>query len=235
MLAIICALQCEYDGIEKILIRREACDLNGMKIIKGYIGKAKVLLALSGIGCEKAGHCTKILLEEYTIHMLLLVGVSGAVKQGIGLGDIVISCNLNKIGNKKADSLSSNLNLSQLIYEQLCRNKIPFSKKIQKKRNLVYPNIYLADMITSNQPINDVKRSKPIADEYDVLCVDMEGYAVAEEVLEKQCSFTAIRVISDMADENAYLYMLRYQDDLCEYLGICLSDVMNEIEEGGYI
>ena len=235
MLAIICSMQCEYDGIEKIFDKKEAYDLYGMKIIKGYIGRTNILLALSGIGCEKASYCSKILLEEYRIYTVLLIGLSGAVKQEIGLGDIVVSCNLNKIGNDRAAYLSSDMNLSQLVYKQLCRNKIPFSKRIQKKRNLVFPNIYLADMITSNEPINNVKHSMSIADEYDVLCVDMESYAIAEVVFEKKCRFTSIRVISDMANENAYLYMLRYQDDLCEYLGICLGNIINEIEEGDYI
>ena len=235
MLAIICSLECEYDGIEKILEKREVCDLNGIEITKGYIGRVKALLVLSGIGCEKSSYCLRILLEEYIIHTVLFVGMSGAVKQEIGLGDIIVSCNINKVGNKKEDCLKSDLNLSQLIYEQLRWNKIPLPKRIQKKRQYLFPDIYLADMITSNEPINNMKKRKSIADEYGAFCVDMESYAVAEAVIEKKCSFTAIRVISDMADENAFIYILRYQKELCEYLGLCISGLVKLIEEGGYI
>ena len=66
------------------------------------------------------------------------------------------------------------------------------------------PKLYFGDIASGDQFINsDEKRQEILGLLPDVLCVEMEGAAVAQVCLEFEIPFTVIRTISDTADHNA--------------------------------
>ena len=76
-------------------------------------------------------------------------------------------------------------------------------KDAVKEFNLA-PTLYFGDIASGDQFINsDVKRKEILDLLPDVLCVEMEGAAVAQVCLEFGIPFTVIRTISDTADHNA--------------------------------
>jgi adenosylhomocysteine nucleosidase len=72
-----------------------------------------------------------------------------------------------------------------------------------KEFNLA-PTLYFGDIASGDQFINsDAQRNEILAELPDVLCVEMEGAAVAQVCLEFNVPFTVIRTISDSANHNA--------------------------------
>jgi adenosylhomocysteine nucleosidase len=72
-----------------------------------------------------------------------------------------------------------------------------------KEFNLA-PSLYFGDIASGDQFINsNEKREEILGLLPDVLCVEMEGAAVAQVCLEFNVPFTVIRTISDTADHNA--------------------------------
>jgi adenosylhomocysteine nucleosidase len=72
-----------------------------------------------------------------------------------------------------------------------------------KEFNLA-PTLYFGDIASGDQFINsDEKREEIMGLLPDVLCVEMEGAAVAQVCLEFGTPFTVIRTISDTANHNA--------------------------------
>ena len=72
-----------------------------------------------------------------------------------------------------------------------------------KEFNLA-PSLYFGDIASGDQFINsNQKREEILGLLPDVLCVEMEGAAVAQVCLEFNVPFTVIRTISDTADHNA--------------------------------
>ena len=66
------------------------------------------------------------------------------------------------------------------------------------------PKLYYGDIASGDQFINSVaKRDEILSLLPEVLCVEMEGAAVAQVCLEFGTPFTVIRTISDTADHNA--------------------------------
>ena len=66
------------------------------------------------------------------------------------------------------------------------------------------PKLYFGDIASGDQFISsDAKRQEILSFLPDVLCVEMEGAAVAQVCLEFGTPFTVIRTISDTADHNA--------------------------------
>ena len=72
-----------------------------------------------------------------------------------------------------------------------------------KEFNLA-PKLYFGDIASGDQFINSTeKRNEILSLLPDVMCVEMEGAAVAQVCLEFGVPFTVIRTISDTADHNA--------------------------------
>ena len=72
-----------------------------------------------------------------------------------------------------------------------------------KEFNLA-PKFYFGDVASGDQFISsNEKRLEILGLLPDVLCVEMEGAAVAQVCLEFGIPFTVIRTISDTADHNA--------------------------------
>ncbi len=68
------------------------------------------------------------------------------------------------------------------------------------------PKLYLGDIASGDQFINsDEQRREILSLLPEVLCVEMEGAAVAQVCLEFGVPFTVIRTISDTADHNAHV------------------------------
>ncbi len=66
------------------------------------------------------------------------------------------------------------------------------------------PTLHFGDIASGDQFINsNEKRNEILGLLPDVLCVEMEGAAVAQVCLEFDTPFTVIRTISDTADHNA--------------------------------
>ena len=66
------------------------------------------------------------------------------------------------------------------------------------------PALHFGDIASGDQFINsDAKRQEILGLLPDILCVEMEGAAVAQVCLEFNVPFTVIRTISDTADHNA--------------------------------
>ena len=79
-----------------------------------------------------------------------------------------------------------------------------------KEFNLA-PKLYFGDIASGDQFINSNEKRQEILGELpDVLCVEMEGAAVAQVCLEFGIPFTVIRTISDSADHNARVDFTRF-------------------------
>ena len=66
------------------------------------------------------------------------------------------------------------------------------------------PTLYFGDIASGDQFINsNEKREEILGLLPEVMCVEMEGAAVAQVCLEFKVPFTVIRTISDTADHNA--------------------------------
>ena len=79
----------------------------------------------------------------------------------------------------------------------------PLTEEAVKEFSL-NPTLYYGDIASGDQFINSIeKRDEILSLLPDVLCVEMEGAAVAQVCLEFGTPFTVIRTISDTADHNA--------------------------------
>jgi adenosylhomocysteine nucleosidase len=73
------------------------------------------------------------------------------------------------------------------------------------------PKLYIGDIASGDQFISDIDKKHQLRSEFpELLCVEMEGAAVAQVCDEYKIPFTIIRTISDCADQHAEINFLEF-------------------------
>ena len=100
----------------------------------------------------------------------------------------------------KLSELASN-SINQLISKELYDI---IGTEAADEFNFIQPKLWRGDVASGDQFINsDEKRQELTSLLPEVLCVEMEGAAVAQVCYEFQLPFTVIRIISDKANHDA--------------------------------
>ncbi len=191
----------------------------------GKINDKEVVIVFSRWGKVAAATTVSALIHEFGITELIFTGVAGAISPKLKIGDIVLGkrfiqhdldarplmqqyevpllgktflesdCIQLKIASKAINSLIDDKHLHQI-----------FSSELLRKFNIAEPKLFIGDIASGDVFFStNEQRNALYAQIPSVLCVEMEGAAVAQVCLEYQIPFTIIRTISDTADDNSHV------------------------------
>ena len=180
--------------------------------IKFYVGKIdfdkKIILVKSGIGKVNMAACAQHLIDKFNIDVLINIGVGGAIKDKLTVGDLVIAKDLVQydfdlsafkhptgfipdIEKKFFDADKRILELAKKFYSEQ-------EKNTDNKNNMYFGRIASGDRFVCDQKDKDFIKKK-----FDADCVEMEGASAAQVGFLNNIPFAVIRVISDSANSNA--------------------------------
>ena len=97
------------------------------------------------------------------------------------------------------------------------------SKQVLETFDITQPTVHFGDIASGDQFISDKSHRDKIKEELpEVLCVEMEGAAVAQVCFEYNIPFTIIRTISDNSNDNSHLDFPKFAKEIAsEYaLGV---------------
>ncbi|MDR0228966.1 MAG: 5'-methylthioadenosine/adenosylhomocysteine nucleosidase [Flavobacteriaceae bacterium] len=222
-IGILGAIPQEVNGIINQLQQVEETTIGNRKYYKGYIGKQKVIVVYSRIGKVAAATTVATLLLQFKVSKILFIGVAGGIHPNVRVGDVVIAKNLIQydmdasplrpkfeiplLGKTyfEADSNWSNdtyreienmftlENLHQLI-----------TQRELNKFNITTPKVHFGTIASGDQFFSTSEQKENLQSQLpEVLCVEMEGAAVAQVCYEFDIPFIVIRTISDNANEEA--------------------------------
>lgn len=219
MIAIISAMQEEIQALLNELKNTEITIKGMRKYYTGTLFDKKVVLVFSRWGKVASAVTTTQLINDFDINEIIFTGVAGAIKSDLNIGDIVIGKHLYQydvdcspifkkfeipILKKMYFETSDNLKLSISInlFSDSYTNSI--NQNDTKEFEINNPKIIYGDIATGDQFISDSKKVEELNRELPtVVCVEMEGAAVAQVCYEYDVPFSIIRIISDKADDNA--------------------------------
>lgn len=204
MIGIIGAMDVE---VEEILARMEESrseTVSGITYHIGAMGGKECVAAKCGVGKVAAAVCAQTMILLYKPEAVVNVGVAGGIGQDIRIGDIVVSngfvqhdMDTSAVGDEKG--LISGLNLVV----------IPSSEKLAKltqetaERLCGKEKVHSGIIATGDQFISDRERLERIRDEFGACACEMEGGSIAQVCYLNGTAFTAVRAISDNANETA--------------------------------
>ena len=220
-IGILGAMPQEIDEVKAMLTEKTIVKIANREFVVGKIHGVRCVVSFSKWGKVAATITATLLMQEFGVTDVIFIGTAGALADGLRVGDIVISKRLvqhdldarpmmhrfelpllNRIyidSDAELTALAGKAvtNLLERGVEQMV------GEKAVKDFDLA-PRLYFGDIASGDQFINSIqKRDEILSLLPDVLCVEMEGAAVAQVCLEFGIPFTVIRTISDTADHNA--------------------------------
>ena len=220
-IGILGAMAQEIDEVKALLTEKTVVKIANREFVVGKIGNVRCVVVFSKWGKVAATITATLLIQEFAVTDLIFIGTAGALANGLKVGDIVISKRLVQHDLDARPMMSrfeipllnrlyveSDSDLTALAGRAVTNLinigvKNMVGEEAVKEFNL-NPTLYFGDVASGDQFINSIeKRDEILSLLPDVLCVEMEGAAVAQVCLEFNTPFTVIRTISDTADHNA--------------------------------
>jgi adenosylhomocysteine nucleosidase len=213
----------EITGITALIENRDKVVFGGRTYHRGTINGINVVVVFSRWGKVAAASTATTLLLEFGADELIFTGVAGALHPELRIGDIVIGRRLFQHDMDARPMLRRfEIPLIGMLYFECNSQHIKWVKQAAEKAmqpnkylkaNIVnsntlhsdqHPKIYVGDIASGDKFISGIAEKQEIIKILpEVLCVEMEGAAVAQVCHEFGVQWTIIRVISDRADELA--------------------------------
>ncbi len=204
MTGIIGAMEEEVAALKEAMEVQEVAELASMTFYRGVLCGKDVVVVRSGIGKVNAGICAQILVDRFHVDTLINTGIAGSLDARIDIGDMVIS----------TDALHHDMDAVQFGYPagQVPRMEVlsfPADEELVKKavqaNEKANPDIhtYTGRVASGDQFIASKEVKEKIVENFQPLCVEMEGAAIAQAAYLNKVSYVIIRAISDKADNSA--------------------------------
>ena len=239
------AMAQEIDEVKGLLRDKTVVKIANREFVVGKINGRACVVAFSKWGKVAATITATLLIQEFGVTDLFFIGTAGALADGLKVGDIVVS---KRLVQHDLDArpmitrfelpllnriyVNSDPNLTELAGKAVTNllgkgveNMV--GEEAVKEFNLA-PALYFGDIASGDQFINSNERREEILGLLpDVLCVEMEGAAVAQVCLEFGTPFTVIRTISDTADHNARVDFNKFIIEVANaYSRAIISEIM---------
>ena len=203
-IGIITAVETEMILIKNRMKNIKEKNIYNLCFYNGVISNKDCILVQSGVGKVNAARTTQILIDFFNVDTIINVGLAGSVNLNLNIEDIVIGDKLLQydfdstgFGNYDKGEIKDT---GKYFYSdkkliELCKQAIEEYKN--EKINIVIGTIGTADFFCASP-----KKALQIREEFDVLCVEMEGAAIAQVATLDNIPFLVIRAISDTPNGN---------------------------------
>ncbi|MBW1618987.1 MULTISPECIES: 5'-methylthioadenosine/adenosylhomocysteine nucleosidase [Empedobacter] len=225
IIGIIGAIPQEINGVVNLLTNKQEHKIGRRSYFTGKLNNQKVVVVYSRVGKVAASATVTTLILEFNVSELIFTGVAGGIHADVKIGDIVLGQSLIQhdmnaqplfpayeipmLGKAYFEADSSQLEVAttailEILEEQHLHNVI--SEKDLDKFNIHQPQLHVGligsgDLFFStNSQKEKLQQNLP-----EILCVEMEGAAVAQVCYEFDIPFIIIRTISDDADDHSTL------------------------------
>lgn len=196
---------------------------------EGCLWGVDVVVVFSHWGKVAAASTASVLINRFNVSEIIFTGVAGAIDHTLNVGDVVIASDLYQhdmdarpliarheiplLGVSAMPSDTSRrkplMDAANTFVKTQLAHELP--AEIVTEFSLQQPFVTTAaiasgdQFISSTQQVVDLRERLP-----DVVCVEMEGGAVAQVCTEFNIPFSIIRTISDAANEQAGIDFPRF-------------------------
>jgi adenosylhomocysteine nucleosidase len=241
-IGILGAMPEEISGIVSLLKDKQEM-VKGMRTYYlGTINGVEVVVVFSRWGKVASATTVTHLIVEFGITELYFTGVAGSVSLDLAIGDIVVASSLVQhdldarpimkqfeiplLGKTELFSPKEILEKSFIAIKKLESNK-ELLRLISVEQQGVFsisnPKVFLGKIASGDKFFgSNIEKENLLKVLPDVLCVEMEGAAVAQVCFEYNVPFVIIRTISDAANESSHVDFKDFVDQVASKFGIAI-------------
>ena len=235
MLGIIGAMDMEIEGLLARMTGVSARQIGYTKFYLGALEGLPVCLARCGVGKVHAALCAQAMLLSLGATEILNIGVAGALRDSLAVGDLVIAesavqhdMDTTPVGDPLG--LISGPNLVHLPCDAA------LTALLEKAAEAAGLRAQRAAVATGDQFIAALEKKDFLAASFNAAACDMEGGAIAQACYEMGAPYAACRAISDTRRGDGREYLLKARE-ACQaeerLLAACLPLYRKEREENG--
>jgi adenosylhomocysteine nucleosidase len=245
-IGILGAMPEEINGVVSLLTDKQEVKKGMRTYYVGTINNVEVVVVFSRWGKVASATTVTHLIVEFGISQLYFIGVAGSVSSDLAIGDIVIANSLvqhdmdaRPIMKQFEIPLLGKVELyppKELLEESFCAiKKLVSSSQLlqlisaeqQKIFSISNPKIFLGKIASGDKFFaNSNEKENLLRLLPDVLCVEMEGAAVAQVCFEYNVPFVIIRTISDAANESSHVVFKDFVDQVASKFGIAIIQAL---------
>lgn len=170
---------------------------------QGTLAGRHVVLCKSGVGKVNAAMTAQILISEFGVTSVIFTGVAGALDPSLDIGDIVISSQL-QYHDVDATPLGFPIGVIPFYPQSVFyADKKLVELALESSRNVFSGTVQVGCIVSGDQFIGSREKAKLLHEQFQALCAEMEGAAVAHVCQQNEVPFVVIRSMSDRADGSA--------------------------------
>jgi adenosylhomocysteine nucleosidase len=235
-IGIIGAMPQEIDRIEMDFEAERIEQIAGRAYHIGRFAGAECVLVFSRWGKVAAASTATVLIERFAVDLVIFTGVAGAVSPALNVGDIIIADRLlqhdfdvSSVGKNATEMFakfeipllgisyfpvdSSLVELADCAAKEYLASAPPETVLLKS-----YQKVYIGTIASGDQFIAHPNRLEELRSAIpDLLCVEMEGAAVAQVCYEYGIPYLVIRTISDKADHSAAVDFITFIQDVAQH------------------
>ncbi|NMO57578.1 5'-methylthioadenosine/S-adenosylhomocysteine nucleosidase [Actinoplanes sp. TBRC 11911] len=235
---ILTALNVEYDAVHKRLSRAKAhWHPAGTRFETGRLRPTgcRAVLALVGKGNQAAAVLAERAIAEFAPSAVLFVGVAGALRDGVGLGDVVVASHVYSYhgGRAEDDGVRARPRSWEISHPaaQLAQHLIRAGGWLPG----TCPKVHFGP-IAAGEVVHDSRVSEQarwVRQHYnDALAIEMEAAGVAQAGhLNRSLPVVVIRGVSDLADgskksTDGEIWQVRAADHAAAFAAVLAQDLV---------
>ena len=210
----------EMDKVIAAITKKTVIERGSRLYYRGKLYNQDVVAVFSRWGKVAAAATAVNLIVEFGVDRIVFTGIAGGISPDLNIGDIVIAQHLYQhdmdarplmrrfeiplTGKTSFEIPEQNTAVMvQAVHNFLKNNKI-FRNKLAEN-NILSPKLMLGDIASGDLFISSTEMKKALIRNLpSVVCVEMEGAAVAQVCYDFDIPLIVVRVISDAADEKAH-------------------------------
>jgi len=225
----------EIDLIKEDFETDTVSEIAGRAYHSGRFCGVDSVLVFSRWGKVAAASTATTLIERFAVDCIIFTGVAGAVSPLLNVGDIVIADKLLQhdfdvspsgmfakfeiplLGISRFPVDARLVELARQAAEEYLKLNSPSSVR-GGGRGVEFPEVHIGTIGSGDQFIAHPEKIEALrAAIPDLLCVEMEGAAVAQVCHEYGIPYAVIRTISDKADHSAAMDFITFIRDIARH------------------
>lgn len=230
MIGIIGAMDTEVKALVANIKDAEITEYGGLKYYAGSLCGKDVVVVKSGVGKVNAALCAQYLALHFGVEKIINTGIAGASGKGLGVFDFVVSTqavyhdvDITIFGYKKGQLPG---------FEQYFTADKELGEKavaaFNKSSFAANHKIVMGTVASGDQFIGEKNLKNQIIENFQPMCVEMEGAAIAHACAINKVPFVIIRCLSDCADDSA-VNTYEFNEDECA--AACANLIMEILGE----
>lgn len=230
MIGIIGAMEEEVTKLKNKMSNVTVTHKASMDFYVGTILGKEVVVVRSGIGKVNAGICTQILADLFNISLVINTGIAGSLDAAINIGDMVIS----------TDTLQHDVDAVAFGYDvgvipRMETSIFPADKNLIEKATKVCKevnpdiSVFNGRIVSGDQFIATKEKKDWLVSNFQGICTEMEGAAIAHAAYLNNIPFLIIRAISDKADDSAHMDYPTFEAKAIEHTVRLMSSLIAEL------